>query len=263
MIVELQYGHAEVADYTELIEAFPPAQFKSPRRSTVPQLALWKDWNLQKNFFRLLQIPLPETITLCFEYEVPVQGVTAKGKPSFTDLMVIGDSLVVSVEAKHREPPYESVRAWLRDPPTPNRIAVLQGWLDLINGTNGSNLSIDAVMDITYQTIHRTASACLPHKNRTDVKRLMVYQWFVDADEDGKNYREQLTALKHLMGNDAIQLALMTCRMILDKSPAYQSLVRQWDGSRRKGDLDFSKEVKAGLNRDGFISFAEPEIWRP
>jgi hypothetical protein len=137
----------------------------------------------------------------------------------------------------------------------------MQGWLDLLNRTTGTKLNINDVLNITYQTIHRTASACLPLKNVPNVKRLMIYQLFIDNDDDGQHYKDQMTSLRNLMGNNIIKMGLMLCRMDLERNPGYRKLVEEWDAAKRKGSLEFSKEVKAGLITDNFIYFNKPEAW--
>ena len=48
MEIRLAYENEFVADFNFVVDSFKPAEFKSPRRSTVPLLLYWKDY--QKRF---------------------------------------------------------------------------------------------------------------------------------------------------------------------------------------------------------------------
>src|SRR5262245_21838396 len=74
----------------------------------------------------------------------------------------------------HEEPRYESVATWLGEAPTTNRANVLEGWLCAIEAAAEASIQRDAVRDIPYQLIHRTASVCCVGRP----KRLVVYQVF-------------------------------------------------------------------------------------
>lgn len=260
MMPTLKYEKTPASTFSDLVAKYPPDQFKSPRRSTVPLLAFWRNKAMQDSFFRQLSIPLPKTAELCFEYEVEVQG--GKGKPSYTDLMILADGLVMAVEAKHTEPKYESVETWLGDPPSENKNKVLTGWLELINNATSSSLKIDDVLPITYQCIHRTASACMPMKEKNGVKRYIVYQYFIDKDKHTDLYEDDLTMLRELTANSNLTPALLVCKMNIEKSPTYKTLTNEWDKAKRKTGLDFSDKVKSGLSQDGFIAFEEPTLWK-
>jgi hypothetical protein len=81
------------------------------------------------------------------------------------------------IEAKFTEPRYESVATWLGRAPTTNRADVLEGWVCAIEAATEASIQRDAVMDLPYQLIHRTASVCCVGRR----KRLMVYQVFGDS----------------------------------------------------------------------------------
>jgi len=77
--------------------------------------------------------------------------------------MVCTESGCMAVEAKWTEPAYETVGDWLTRSSKGakgkrNRQDVLSGWLSLLEPTR--TLTIDDVKGITYQTVHRAASAC-------------------------------------------------------------------------------------------------------
>jgi hypothetical protein len=88
----------------------------------------------------------------------PVQG---EGKPSHTDVMLIGNGIAVAVEAKWTEPPYSTVCEWIgKGRNQKNRRAVMSGWLSLLQPHAARELRLDTFLDATYQMVHRAASAC-------------------------------------------------------------------------------------------------------
>lgn len=255
----LKYGEDLVSGFNELLDKYPSNQFNSPRRSTVPLLAYWKEKGKCEEFLFHLDapdgsdIPRPTALTLSFEYEVPVQK--GKGAPSCTDLMIAGDKLVVAVEAKYTEPDYETVRQWLRKPNTENRRAVLQGWLSLLNETTGSQLAYSDVLDVAYQSVHRAASACFPHRGEAGVFRFMVYQMFEDSDKKVKKIVNDLAVLGKMIPPAALHC---TCLVVpMEKKAAFLALEERWVKEKERCLRD---EVREGLREDRFFEFSEPVI---
>jgi hypothetical protein len=261
MTITLQYGTQVVPSFDALLDQYPLNHFNSPRRSTVPLLAYWKEQGRCEEFlFHLAaedapDIQPPDSLTLIFEYEVPVQE--GKGAPSCTDLMLVGDKLVVAVEAKYSEPDYETVREWLRKSNPENRRAVLHGWLALINETTGSQLAYGDVLETAYQVVHRTASACFPHKGAAGISRFMVYQIFEDSDGKVVKIVRDLAALEKMMPPGTLQLG---CLVIpLEKQPAVCVLEARWVKEKERLLRD---EVRDGLRQNRFFVFAKPMICR-
>lgn len=253
MNITLKYCEEPVSGFNELLDKYPLNQFNSPRRSTVPLLAYWKEQGRCLDFLFHIDVEQPESLTLAFEYEVPVQS--GKGAPSCTDLMVLGDKLVVAVEAKYTEPDYETVRQWLRKPNAENRRVVLQGWLSLINGATGSQLKYSDVLDIAYQAVHRTASACFPYKGETGIPRFMVYQMFEDSDAKIKKIVNDLAWLGKMIPPGTFQLACLV--VPLEKKAAFMALEERW--IKEKERL-LREEVIEGLRQDSFFEFSRPII---
>lgn len=250
MNITLKYGDAPVSCFNELLDKYPLNQFNSPRRSTVPLLAYWKNNQRCRDFLWHLDIEPQENLTLSFEYEVPVQA--GRGYPSCTDLMIESDRLVLAVEAKYTEPDYEIVCNWLRDPPQPNRIDVLEGWLALINQTTGSQIKAGDVLGIAYQTIHRAASACFPLTGEVGVTRFIVYQMFDVSDKKVKKIVNDLAALNKMMPSTALHLACLA--VPTEKKPAFNALAERWD---RGMERNLSHDVVAGLRENSLFEFAE------
>jgi len=236
-------GH-RYPDFRSLVLAVPDAELASPRRSTVPLLAYWSNFEERyKNLSHHLKLETPAS-EFSFEYAVPVQR--GRGKPSYTDLMILGPSEVVAIEGKFTEPPYETVGDWLREPPEANRSDVLEGWFDLIRRATGSRLRIDDVRALPYQLVHRTASACFPDARH----RLVVYQLF--ADEQRAYYLKQLSRLRILLGDPA-HLKFFLFITLPEKLEAYIRLEERWN----RGERDLSVSVREGLLSDSLLRFGE------
>jgi hypothetical protein len=253
MTITLKYGHQEIAGFNELLDRYPLNHFNSPKRSTVPLLAFWKEQGRCLDFFTQLGIPpaaVQDNLTLAFEYEVPVQA--GKGVPSTTDLMISGNNLIVAVEAKFSESDYETVRQWLRKSQADNRRLVLQGWLDLINRVTGSQLDYSHVLDLPYQAVHRAASACFPLAWEPGVSRVMVYQVFTDPAVQTPKIAQDLAALGNLIPAEGLRFACVTVRV--EKKSVFCALEERW--VKQKERL-LREEVVEGLRQDSLFGFSD------
>src|SRR5262249_54659370 len=153
----------------------PNGSLASPRRSTVPLLDYWRQPLLRlEHLSDALKAERLDGSTLCFEYAVSVRG--GVGKASYTDLMILAQSSAVAIEAKFKEPPYETVEKWLRQPEEPNRRKVLDGWLELIRSTARVRLDSAVISALPYQLIHRLASVCSVDRPT----RYLIYQIFAE-----------------------------------------------------------------------------------
>lgn len=192
-------------DVAGAIRVLPDDALASPNRSTIPLLDYWREpVGALSRLSRDLGWELDAQSELTFEYEVPVRR--GRGKGSFSDLMIVSKGLAVAVEAKYREPPYEDVRTWLGDPPTSNRGAVLGGWLEMIGAATGRNLTVEKVVGLPYQLVHRAASACSVDRPR----RMVLYQLF---RADGLAYYESALGglQKALPRSSALEFAILVC----------------------------------------------------
>lgn len=254
MNIELRYAGKAISGFDELLQRYPGSQFDSPRRSTVSLLAYWRDTSGRGlGLLRRLWGSMPENLVFDFECEVPVQA--GHGKPSCTDLMVTTQRIAVAIEGKYLEPPYETVSAWLGTAPSDNRKAVLNGWFSLINRVTGSRLTDANTADITYQAIHRVASACWPSSGTPGVARFAVYQCFVESEDAPNHYVEHLSALRALIPPERLKLAVAAIQVV--GRPAYRDLLRQWDQAGRR---DLRTETMNGLRGDALFEFREPRV---
>jgi hypothetical protein len=235
-----------VSAFGELVDALPADAVASPRRSTVPLVDYWRDPQARVDRLWLeLGLAPPGSADLCFEYAVPVAG--GHGKASYTDLMILAEGAAVGIEAKFTEPPYETVGSWLGPSATENRRAVLVGWLGLIGRVAGGPVDADAVADLPYQLIHRTASVCSVERPR----RQVVYQVFGDAPPP--YYADQLGRLAGILGpGGRIGFAVLGCAF--RPSAAYRQLETDWDS----GERDLGGRVRAALIAGPLLEFGEP-----
>jgi hypothetical protein len=139
--------------------------------------------------------------------------------------MILTPDAAVAVEAKFREPRYESVESWLGKGGS-NREEVLGGWLELINRVARSPLDTDDVKELPYQLVHRAASACYP-KRRTPI---VVYLLFGESP-DG-HYRVDLAALERKVDAPEVFRAVgITCPAVGRKP--WNELVARWEDGER------------------------------
>jgi len=166
---------------------------KSEKTSTLPLVQFWRERGLKK---RLKGIDPLRSIwrdaQLCFECAVPPKE--GSGKASMTDLMIIGNDVVVAIEAKYKECAghYKTIQKWSKEKPE-NKSQVLRGWLEYIRGAVGSwDIDIannpEIAQVVPYQLIHRIASACKVANDKA-VKPMVVYQLFYDNDTEASMNR--------------------------------------------------------------------------
>jgi hypothetical protein len=248
MISMTVYG-CRVGSFAELVSHLPADAVASPKRSTVPLIEYWRSPEGRiEHLWGQLGLAPQDSADLHFEYAVPVAG--GRGKASYTDLMILAEGIAVAIEAKFTEPPYESVDSWLGLSPTPNRRAVLDGWLGVISRVVGGPIEAGSVMDLPYQMIHRTASVC-----SLDVpRRHVVYQVF---GETPPYYVEHLQRFATALGGcDRIGLAVLGCPF--RPSTVYRELAASWDC----GDRDLADRLRAALVAGPILDFDETVVVR-
>jgi len=236
----------ELADFGALINAFPSDALASPTRSTVPLLDYWRDpISRLRELAAAVRLDDLSAATLCFEYQVPVQR--GRGKASHTDLMILGPGAAVAIEAKYTEPPYETVKSWLREPETPNRRNVLEGWIELIAAASGRAVRVADALELPYQMIHRVASVCFVEAR----ERRVVYQLF--GQQDNEYYLNHLSALTRLIhAHGDLRVFVMSC--VTAELIELASLVEGW----RRTKYDMADEVRRALRHEPLFSFSAP-----
>ena len=226
----------------ELLEKYSYREFLSPYRSTVNMLSFTQSTAID-SFLKEIDVDKSKA-KFFFEYRVPVQQ--GGGPSSHTDVMIFNGNRCIAIEAKNTEPPYDKVNVWLTNP---NRSEVLTGWLNLINSKANTALTLDDVQDITYQMIHRLASACTDETKKPE----LIYLYFKKKVRMQEYYIEQLTRLKQLV-EDKIKIRLY----FIDNTPTAEmiNLQGQWDNSVR----DLRTQVLAGLIANNLFTFDNVEL---
>lgn len=236
----------EVHSFEELVKRLGSDAFASPRRSTVPLVDYWRFPEQRlRDCWEQLRVRRPSDTEMHFEHEVPVQR--GRGKSSFTDLMILADDVAVAIEAKFTEPRYESVATWLGGTPTTNRVDVLEGWLCAIEAAAETSISRDAVREIPYQLIHRTASVCCVGRR----ERLVVYQVFGDSPAD--YYAEDLGRLAAAIGAPG-RIAFVVLGCAYQSTDTYAQLTGRWDSRER----DLGDDVREAMLAGPLLEFHQP-----
>ena len=245
MIQLLAHGQA-VGSFGELVKQLGDNAFASPTRSTVPLLDYWRGPAPRlRDLWERLGVSHLDDAELYFEYNVPVRQ--GRGKPSYTDLMVLARGVAVAIEAKFTEPRYESVGAWLRRSTSTNRSQVLDGWLEAIEAVLEARIPRDSVVDLPYQLVHRTASVCCADRPR----RFVVYQVF--GEMVGRHYSDDLRRFASLIGEqDRITFVTLGCGF--HPTEAYAQLVALWNSGRR----DLARDVRDRLIAQPLLDFHQP-----
>jgi hypothetical protein len=105
---KVYFDNEPVPDFSTLVQLYRDREFKSPYRSTVPLLSLFRDGQriLQEILAKCLMDP-PN-----FHIEFTVAPPRGRGKAPHTDLMVNSESRCLAIEAKWTEPTYPTVSKW-------------------------------------------------------------------------------------------------------------------------------------------------------
>ena len=173
--MELFYGKPAGYSFDEILDQYRSRDLNSVRTSTVPLLSYWKSTNqAARDLRKALNLPAPPS-TIAFEYPTPSAG---RNKSSMTDLMVLGNGWKVAIEAKYTEVAtgHQTVAKW-NEGRSENKSQVLLHWLRMIAPYSETNLDEEAVQDLPYQFIHRTASAC----HNSPKSAFVVYEVFYDS----------------------------------------------------------------------------------
>lgn len=246
--LHLSLREAPQPDWAAMVTALDDADLNSPRRSTVPLVAYWRGPIARLTWLQD-RLSFPSAPRASFSFEHPVGPPLGRGKPSYTDLMILTPATAIAIEGKYTERAYESVGAWLREPRDHNRCDVLRGWLQLLNTATRVGLTIDAVTHLPYQLVHRAASACYPNAEH----RAVIYQ-VLDATYR-ERYLDELHRLRALVKTPALTLAVLST----PAAPAerYSRLFAQWDAGERK----MAGEVRSALLDGQAFTFTEASLW--
>jgi hypothetical protein len=248
--MKLYAGKSEKSDFDDLVRSMPDYAFASPRRSTVPLLDFWRVPASRLSYLEGgLGIGPLEEPALSFEY--PVEVMAGKGKSSFTDLMITSATVAIAIEAKHREPSYDTCEKWLGDAQgDSNRTKVLDGWLEHLKDKDNKSLTRDRVAGFPYQLIHRTASLF----SVDAANRFLIYQVFEEGEvrasvPDLSSFQELLSDTRDF------HVGVMSCPF--RATDGFAHTLNSWDNGKREG---LAEEVREALLAGPIFEFTEPMI---
>lgn len=184
-----------------MFKEIPDYEFKNLTRSSLPLLAWWKN---KAAALALIgdKCGFDDLADASVSFEFPTPSAGPHDKASYTDVMVESLSTAIAIEGKWTEPRYETVAKWSEQGNVANRKKVLAHWLGLIRN-RATGLDDDAIQQIPYQMLHRTASACA----RSDKRPVVLYQVFRDQ-KHVTDYSADLQHLAKALGQNSVQLWL-------------------------------------------------------
>ena len=189
-ISKLQWGNAQNVDYDIILDFFSGTKTNSIKTSSIPLAQHWKQTE------RMLEILSKMSDTQLTDAEVYFEYPTRSyrnNRASMSDVMVISRNTRVAVEGKYTEydfSVYEPIQKWYEKyGRTENRNRVVQHWLNMIE--QFSTVDPIRMVEIPYQLLHRTASACFGNP----LKAIVLYQIFWDSES--KNTTSFIEELKN------------------------------------------------------------------
>ena len=185
--------------YTEVLGELARTKVNLCRTSSIPLAEFWQPVNLPK-IQELLAKAIPDCdFKAALKYfEFPTDAVLngkKVGRPSMTDIMILEPGVQIAIEGKMTE--YvrckeKTIQDWLEESPQGAdfmlRRRVLRSWIGYIHEADCTGIAhygefMRDCKDVSYQFLHRTASAC----NKAGVKKgdmpVLVYQLFFDAND--------------------------------------------------------------------------------
>lgn len=224
----MNYKNSFINTKQDLINSYEDKEFDSPFRSTIPLLELFFE---NKEILKKI-INYDESFNAIFEDET--KPYEESKHPSCTDLRLYNNKYNYCIEAKQTENEYDSLEKALSE--RPGRKNSVEGFLQIINERCNTNLTIDDVSNITYQMIHRFASAC-----KVSGKTEMLYFCFNITSEKEQYYKSELEKIYKLTnGTIPIKIVLM------DTEPTSEFKVIQ-DKWIIKKERKLSEEIKNAM----------------
>lgn len=182
--------------YNEVLDGLEQTEVYSFETSSIPLAEFWQPANLAR-IEAILSPHLPG-IDLAHDFkffEFPtdpvLRGVVCSDHPSMTDLMIMHpNDWQIAIEAKYTE--YVRMATltcgeWITTK-RKNRVRlmpyrhILRAWVEMISNAKCTDLSMiefyKTCMDVGYQFLHRTASACFKTNGPEESTPVLVYQLF-------------------------------------------------------------------------------------
>ena len=192
--------------YSEVLRELSHTKVFSCKTSSIPLAEFWQPANLDK-IKKVFASHLPDfdPTTALKYFEFPTEAVfngRRIGDPSMTDIMIIAPGIQMAIEGKfteYVEYKCQTIRGWLAKkvaeadetwtPASRKRYLrkILKTWFGYIHEAGCTGLADDDAffrdcMDVSYQFLHRTASACCKADVVKGTTPVLVYQLFFEAD---------------------------------------------------------------------------------
>jgi hypothetical protein len=250
----------DLLPYEAILARFTDSALASPFRSTVPLLDGLRHG--EGGWFAdvMRSLGFPDTSRVALEFTVPPPR--GRGWPSHTDAMVTHESRTLALEAKWTEPRYATVKKWLSGGNAPaNRLEVLRGWLDLLEGFYPGKLRQEDFEGVVYQTVHRAASACaVAGQHSSDGEPEMAYLLFNLATDPGRtarteSCRDDLADFHALLGSPA-RLSFSVIELTMEPTAAFIALA-----PLEKGRPETGQVVRRALDQNAPPLFSNVE-WK-
>ena len=192
--------------YSEVLAELRRTRVNSCKTSSIPLADFWRPENLEKirELFAPHLLGFDPASALKF-FEFPTEAVhdgKTIGSPSMTDIMVIAPGVQMAIEGKFTE--YvkfkdQTIGEWLAVKATEDvgeswtsasreryLRNVLRAWFEYLRLAGCTGLADDDAffaecMDVSYQFLHRAASACCKADIGNGAVPVLVYQLFFDA----------------------------------------------------------------------------------
>jgi len=243
--------------YSEVLDELRRTRVNSCKTSSIPLADFWRPENLGK-IQELFAPHLPgfDPASALKFFEFPTEAVydgKIIGSPSMTDIMVIAPGIQMAIEGKFTE--YvkgrdQMVGEWLEAKMaeevgghwTPaSREAylrnVLKAWFGYIRQIGCTGLEDDDAffaecMDVSYQFLHRAASACCKADIKNGAVPVLTYQLFFDAKD--ARHIEKMEQFKADLRHWAETLKLCNMKFLIASVPITNAadVERRFRGAR-------------------------------
>ena len=233
--------------YGEVLSELSKTRVNSWRTSSIPLAEFWQPANLGR-IGRLLYKYLPDFNLDCALkfFEFPTDALSDGeriGRPSMTDIMILEAGVQIAVEGKMTE--YvrfadKTVQEWLNEGVGAADILlhhrILKAWLGYIHNADCTGLDGIAdfranCMDISYQFLHRTASACNKAGLKGGTIPVLIYQLFYDVND--AEHSKKMETFKTVLHRWAAALKLQKMKFLVISAPVVnmEEVKARFDGT--------------------------------
>lgn len=219
--------------YGEVLSELRKTKVNSWMTSSIPLAEFWQPANLGR-IGRLLSKYLPDFNPVCALkfFEFPTDALfdgERIGRPSMTDIMILEAGVQIAVEGKMTE--YvrfsdKTIREWMNEGASSADILlrnrIHRAWLRYIHNAGCTGLSgladfTSNCMDVSYQFLHRTASACNKAGIKCGTIPVLIYQLFYDVND--VEHIAKMEAFKESLRGWADALKLQNMKFLIITTP--------------------------------------------